>query len=322
MAKNSQLISIVVPLYNESANLLSLQAGLQNVYDSLKEYEFETIYVNDGSRDNSLEVLRRLAHGDTMIKIVCLSRNFGKEIAITAGLSEATGDAMITLDADGQFPVELIPEFIRRWQAGAKVVVGLRTANQREGVVKRYGSKLFYSLFNKISTTPMVPASTDFRLIDRDVQQAFLGMTERRRMTRALIDWLGYQPEYIEFVANARTDGETGYSVRRLVKLAVDSMVSSTISPLYIAAYLGMIVLPLSVLLAILMVIDKLANDPLNLNLTGGAFVMVLMLFLIGVLLLSQGIIGLYLSHIHSETQNRPLYVVDQHNSTGLKGDT
>jgi len=318
MATSKPLISIVVPLYNESANLRALQAGLQKVYDAQHDYHFETVYVNDGSRDDSLRVLDDIAKDYDAIRIVSLSRNFGKEVATTAGLREAKGEAIMTLDADGQHPVELIPEFLRRWQAGAKVVIGVRTANQREGLIKRLGSKSFYRTINRLSRVHLVPGSTDFRLIDRSVQQEFNRMTERNRITRGLIDWLGYQRDYIEFVANPRLEGEAGYSFRGLVKLYIDSIVSLSISPLYIATYLGVVVLPVSVLLFIFMTLDKVTGDPLNLNLTGGAFVMVVMLFLIGVLLLSQGIIGLYLSHIHSETQNRPLYVIDRAHSQGL----
>lgn len=321
MANPSPLVSVVVPLYNESANLVSLHSALRSVYDDLSEFRFETVFVNDGSQDDSLARLSDLAKADESVRIVCLTRNFGKEVATTAGIHEANGDAIITLDADGQHPVKLLPEFISRWRAGAKVVIGVRTANQREGLIKRLGSRLFYATINRLSRTYIVPGSTDFRLIDKDVQQSFARMTERNRITRGLIDWLGYERQYVEFVANPRLTGEASYSFTRLVKLYVDSVISLSISPLYIAAYLGAFVLPVSSLLALIMICDKLLNDPLHLNLTGGAFVMILMLFLIGVLLSSQGIIGLYLSHIHSETQNRPLYLIDEQKSERLHGD-
>ena len=319
MTKSEPTLSIVIPLYNEAANLVNLQSALSAVYATLPMYRFETIYVNDGSHDDSLSILRELAAEDKNLRIVSLARNFGKEVATTAGIHEARGEAIITLDADGQHPVELIPAFIESWQKGAKVVIGIRTENQGEGLVKRFGSQLFYALFNRFAGIRLVPGSTDFRLIDKVVQQSFARMTERNRITRGLIDWLGYDRDYIEFVANPRLQGTAGYSFRRLMKLAIDSMISLSISPLYLAAYLGVIVLPISLLLALVMVIDKLLHDPLHWNLTGGAFVMVLMLFLIGVLLLSQGIIGLYLSHIHSETQNRPLYIIDEQQSERLQ---
>ena len=318
MTKTSSTLSIVIPLYNESLNLPGLHASLCDVLAELTDYMFEIVYVNDGSRDDSLQILHGLAARDKRVRIISLSRNFGKEVATTAGLHAAIGAAILTLDADGQHPVELIPLFIERWKLGSKVVIGVRTANQREGLTKRYGSKLFYSLINKFANTHIVPGSTDFRLIDRSVQAAFMRLTERNRITRGLIDWLGYQRDYIEFVANARQHGEAGYSLGALIKLAIDSVISLSASPLYIVAYLGAFVLLVSVILFIFMVVDRVLRDPLNLNLTGGAYVLVLMLFLIGVLLLSQGIIGLYLSHIHSETQNRPLYIIDEQHSLGL----
>lgn len=321
MAPSKPLISIVIPLYNESANLADLQTALQAVFVALPKYSFEAVYVDDGSRDDSLLVLHRLAKADKRLRIVSLTRNFGKEVATTAGLHKACGEAIITLDADGQHPVELIPEFVKRWQAGAKVVIGVCTANPRAGLLKRLGSKLFYMTINRLNGTYLVPGSTDFRLIDRVVQQSFDRLTERNRITRGLIDWLGYQREYITFIANPRLAGDPSYSFSRLVKLFVDSVISLSISPLYLTAYLGIVVLPLATLLGLLMIVDKLLNDPLHLKLTGSAFVMILILFLMGVLLLSQGIIGLYLSHIHSETQNRPLYLIDEYQSKRLHED-
>lgn len=303
-------LSIVVPVYNEAAGLLDFHSSLQSVLDKL-EQTVEIIYCNDGSRDASAKALARIAKDDTNVRVLSLSRNFGKEIATTAGIHAAKGDAIVTLDADGQHPVDLIPQFVRSWQAGNKVVIGVRTGNQEEGIVKHYGSKVFYKLFNRFTGMKLIPGSSDFRLIDRVVQQEFVRMTERNRITRGLIDWLGYQRDYIYFRANARTAGDASYSVKKLFKLSVDSVISLSLSPLYIAAYIGMVVLPLSFLLGLFMAIEDLLGDPLGLDISGGAYVLVLVLFLIGVLLMSQGIIGLYLSHIHTETQNRPLYVID-----------
>jgi dolichol-phosphate mannosyltransferase len=184
--------------------------------------------------------------------------------------------------------------------------------------VKSFGSKVFYKFYNRASGTKLVPGSTDFRLIDKSVQKEFMNMTERNRISRGLINWLGHDREYIEFSANPRMNGDAGYSFKKLVKLFVDSVVSHSISPLYLAAYVGAFVLPVSILLGLFMLVNAAAGDPLNLHATGSAYVMVLLLFLVGILLVSQGIIGLYLSHIHSETQNRPLYIIDKHKSVGL----
>jgi len=313
MAKTSDLpLSVVVPVYNESAGLIHFHELLSSQLDKFGPDSYEIIYCDDGSQDDSAKIIRELSAKDSRVKLLKLSRNFGKEIATTAGLHAAVGQAIITIDGDGQHPPELIGEFLKKWRDGAKVVVGLRTSNHKEGWMKRYGSKLFYRFFNRFMGVKIIPGSTDYRLIDRAVQQDFVRMTERNRITRGLIDWLGYRREYVKFAANPRLHGEAGYSFKKLFKLAIDSVVSLSISPLYISAYIGAVVLPLSVLIGLFMVIDSLVGDPLGLNITGSAYIVVLLLFLVGVLLVSQGIIGLYLSHIHTETQNRPLYVIDK----------
>lgn len=310
--RSNPVLSVVIPVYNEAASLRSLHASLRTVLESL-DMTYEVIFVDDGSLDGSQQALDDIRATDKAVRALFLSRNFGKEIAITAGLHRASGKAILTLDADGQHPVELIPEFIKRWQAGAKVVVGVRLSNVREGMLKRYGSRLFYRLMG----LNLTPGATDFRLIDHSVQRDFALLTERNRITRGLIDWLGYPQEYIPFAAKPRLMGKASYSPRKLFKLAIDSTISLSISPLYLTAYLGAVVLPLSTLLGLGMIIDWLVGDPLHLHATGGAYLSVLILWLIGVLLVSQGIIGLYLSHIHAETQNRPLYVIDKTKTKG-----
>ena len=309
--KPNIILSVVVPVYNESAGLLTFHRSLLRIIEKIYPEAYEIIYCDDGSRDNSAMIIKDLIKNNSRIMLLKLSRNFGKEIATTAGIDHASGQAIITLDADGQHPVELLPQFIDRWKAGSRVVIGIRTANQREGFVKRIGSKLFYSLFTRFTGIKLVAGSTDFRLIDASVRREFMRMTERNRITRGLIDWLGYERSYIEFVANPRLAGEAGYSFNKLLKLAIDSIVSLSISPLYITAYIGAVILPASFLLGVGVLANLFLNDPLQLHATGSAYIMILVLFLVGVLLVSQGIIGLYLSHIHTETQNRPLYIID-----------
>jgi glycosyltransferase involved in cell wall biosynthesis len=305
----SPRISIVIPVYNEAAVLGHFHEKLIKALADVQSYEI--IYCDDGSIDDSSKILREISRENT-VRYIRLSRNFGKEIATTAGINAAIGEAIITMDADGQHPPKLIPSFINSWESGNKVVIGLRTSNQKEGVVKRYGSKLFYKLFNRLTGMKLIPGATDYRLIDRDVQSQFKKMTERNRITRGLIDWLGYPREYIEFAAGPRMAGDAGYSFKKLFRLAIDSIVSLSISPLFIVAYIGAVVLPLSLLLGLFMILNAILSDPFNLHITGGAYLMVLILFLVGILLMSQGIIGLYLSHIHTETQNRPLYIVSE----------
>jgi glycosyltransferase involved in cell wall biosynthesis len=317
--KNQPMLSVVVPVYNEASGLIEFQKNLARCLGQLKNLDYEIIYCDDGSHDRTTDQIKHFREVDSQIKLIRLSRNFGKEVATTAGINTASGRAIITIDSDGQHPVELIPQFVEKWQAGAKVIIGVRTGNQKEGLIKRLGSKIFYKVINKLSGVKLVPNSSDFRLIDRSVQQEFNRMTERGRITRGLIDWLGYKREFIEFKANPRIAGSATYSFSKLIKLFIDSVVSMSKSPLYLSAYIGAVVLPLSILLGLFMLVNSVIGDPINLNATGSAYLVVLLMFLIGVLLVSQGIIGLYLSHIHTETQNRPLYIIDYEESEGVR---
>ena len=313
---HNQLISIVVPVYNESAGLRAFHESLLVVLEQATPM-YEIIYCNDGSVDDTLPQITEWC-SNKHVKLISLSRNFGKEIATTAGIHQASGRAIITIDADGQHPPELIPEFIDRWKAGSKVVIGVRTANKNEGVIKNVGSRVFYGLFSRMTGVKLLPGSTDFRLIDASVQQEFKRMTERNRITRGLVDWLGYERSYIYFRAKNRQAGDAAYSFQKLFKLAIDSVISLSVSPLYATAYIGVTVLLSASLLGLFMVGNFVFGDPAALHATGGAYMIVLALILIGILMVSQGIIGLYLSHIHAETQNRPLYVVDNDKSVGL----
>jgi glycosyltransferase involved in cell wall biosynthesis len=311
-------LSVVVPVYNEADGLKDFHTSLTDAVRKVVKDGYEIIYCDDGSTDDTAKLVTGFNRANSRIKLLKLSRNFGKEIATTAGIHQARGQAVITIDGDGQHPVNMIADFIKLWQQGSKVVIGVRTANQKEGLVKRLGSKLFYGFFNRFTGMHLLPRSTDFRLIDKAVQRDFIQMTERNRITRGLIDWLGYPRDYINFKANVRTTGRPGYSFRKMFKLAIDSAISLSISPLYITAYIGAIVLPLSALLGLFMLGNLVLGDPAHLHATGSAYLMVFLLFMVGILLVSQGIIGLYLSHIHTETQNRPLYVVDKAASKGV----
>lgn len=314
-SKRERLISIVLPLYNEQTGIAYFHKALKTQLSMIKGYQFEIIYCDDGSTDGSIETLHKLAKKDIRIRVVCLSRNFGKEIATTAGMQLAKGEAIITLDSDAQHPVELLSEFIAHWENGSKVVIGLRTASNQESVFKRLTSRIFYKCFNVLTGIKLMPGATDYRLIDKTVQADFARLTERNRITRGLIDWLGYEQTYIMFTAKPRLHDSPAYSYRKLMKLAIDSVISLSSSPLYITAYIGAIVLPLSLLLGLAMALNAIVGDPLSWDATGGAFLSVFILCLVGILLVSQGVIGLYLSHIHSEAQNRPLFIIDRETS-------
>lgn len=309
-------LSVVIPVYNEAAGIAQFHAALLDVLTQAP-FTYEVIYVDDGSLDGSTRVVSGFCINDPRIRLVKLTRNFGKEIATTAGIHAARGQAILMMDADGQHPVEAIPRFVAQWQHGARVVIGVRSGRQAS-LLKRAGSRMFYALFRRITGIAMDSATSDFRLIDKSVQAEFNRMSERNRITRGLVDWLGYSREYVSYTENPRLAGVSPYSFRKLFKLAIDSTISLSSSPLYLVAYIGAVVLPVASLIGLGMVINYFLSDPLHLHATGGAYIMVLILWLVGVLLVSQGIIGLYLSHIHTETQNRPLYVVDKQGSQGV----
>jgi dolichol-phosphate mannosyltransferase len=311
-------ISFVVPIFNESQNIADFNSSLMDVISSNLS-DFEIIYVDDGSSDNTNKLVSEIATKSRDIKLISLSRNFGKENALTAGITYASGDAVMMLDGDGQHPVELIPEFIRLWLAGNKIVIGVRTTNSKEGMVKKMGSYLFYKSFNSMSGKKLVPGTTDFRIIDKTVQQAFLELKDTDRVTRGLIDWLGFKTSYIKFKAKARAHGHAGYSFNKLVKLAMNSYVGFSTTPLYFFGYLGVIISFLSFILGLAIFIEQLLlGDPLSWKFTGTAMLGILIIFLVGILLMAQGILSVYISMINNQSRARPLYIVDHENSIGI----
>lgn len=309
------IISLVVPLYNEQ---YSLQQFNDKLLDFIKEQhdDYKIIYVNDGSTDDTYKVLNSIALKHKFVSVVSLSRNFGKEIALSAGIYYAQGDAIITLDGDGQHPLSYLPEFIDKWQKGAAVVVGVRKHSGGSGI-KKLASSIFYKVFNAFSDVKLVPYSTDFRLIDKNVRAEFIKMQESNRINRGLIDWLGYSRDYVYFEPGIRQGGNAKYSFSKLVKLATDSFVSLTPVPLYIFGFIGILITPIALLLGLFIIFEQyILGDPLLLDFTGTAMLGVLIVFLVGLVLMSQGIIGLYLSHIQAQSANRPLFVIDYSKST------
>lgn len=313
-------LSIVVPVYNESEGLQYFHESLLlPALQKLSKITYTVLYVNDGSKDNSLQVLKEIAARDNRVKVLNLARNFGKEIAITAGISHAAGDCTLIMDADGQHPPSKIAEFIEEWRNGGQVVIGVRNINTGEGYLKKYGSKIFYKLFNSTSGTELIPRSTDFRLIDSSVRDEFIKFSERNRITRGLIDWLGFDRRIVSFDAPARFAGEASYSHRQLVRLAINSFISLSITPLISLVFLGLAVTAGALLLAILAFVEHvILQDPLQLNITGSAYLVMFVTFLIGLVLTSQGIVAIYLSHVHAQSQGRPLYVIDTRDSVGI----
>lgn len=311
-SKKNPFISIIIPAYNESENIQWHHKEIQK-YLQANNLRYEIVYVNDGSSDDTLQILKTIVKESTNTRFISFSRNFGKESATAAGIAKARGDVALIIDADGQHPIELLGTFLQKHREGYEVVAGVRQSNSGEGVVKRYGSKLFYALLKIVSGKSGVAGSTDFRLIDRKVMDAFNDMTERNRVTRNLIDWLGFKRIEIPFAAHARHAGDATYSVRKLFSLALNGIISHTTRPLKLIAALGGIISILSALALVGMVTDKyILGDPLGLEITGVAIVAVFISFLIGIVLICQGLLALYLESVYHETQNRPLYVISE----------
>ena len=302
-------ISIIIPIYNESKNLRNFYDRLRSVKEKLLKYNWEFIFVNDGSSDNSLLVLYELAKLDKNNKVLDLSRNFGKEIALSAGVHEIGNvDAVICIDSDLQHPPQLIPKLIKAWEEGIEIVATIRSSIEKQPFLKRLGSKLFYWLMSKISGVKMKPHTTDFRLYDKKVIQAFRNVTERDRMFRGIMDWMGFKKTYISFKADARKEGEAGYSYAKLWHLAISSITSFSLWPLRITGRIGVLIALISGGLLSWMLLNyiflhKLDYSPL-------AIIVVANTFLIGLVLMSIGLVALYIGSIHTEVINRPLYVV------------
>lgn len=308
MMLENKKISLVIPVFNEKENLDLLYEKISQV---LTRENFEIIFVNDGSTDGSMEKLQEIIKLNNNFKIINFSRNFGKEIAITAGINHCQGDACIIMDADLQHPPELIPEFLQKWQAGVEVVVGVREKNQGEGLIKRVGSFFFYKIMSLIGDTKMISRSTDFRLLDKKVIKAFNKFTEQNRISRGLIDWLGFKNDYIYFVANPRNSGKPAYNIFKLIRLALSTFISHSLFPLKLAGYLGIIITFFSGIFGLFIIIEKyILGDPLGLYFSGPAMLAIMILFLIGIVLICLGLVALYIANINTEVINRPLYII------------
>lgn len=265
--------------------------------------------MNDGSTDSTQTHLEALAAKDGRVRIIEFSRNFGKEAATTAGFHEALGDAALAIDADLQHPPALIPDFLVKWHAGADVVVGVRNNNASDSGAKKLGSVIYYKLMNRLSETTITPRATDFRLLDRIVIDEFKKLAEHNRMTRGLIDWLGFKRDYVYFAAPEREHGVATYSFWKLVKLATESFIAHSLVPLRLAGYLGVLITLLAGALGVFMFLDRYVM-PWGFHFSGPAILATILLFLVGIILIALGLLSFYIGHIYQETQDRPLYIV------------
>jgi polyisoprenyl-phosphate glycosyltransferase len=301
--------SIVSPVYNEESVLPELHRRLCQVMDQTRQ-PWELVLVNDGSRDGSAGVIAGLHQQDQRVRGLSLSRNFGFQIAVTAGLDYSRGDAVILIDADLQDPPEVILEMIAQWREGYDVVYGVRTQREGETWFKKFTATLFYRLIHRI-TSIYIPRDTgDFRLMDRRVVDAIRRMPERNRFLRGMVSWVGYKQAPVYYRRHPRFAGATKFSVSKMTRFAVDAITSFSYFPLQLATYLGFTIAALSALMIVVVVGLRLFSpaEPL----LGQATTLVAVLFLGGVQLISLGIIGEYLGRIYDEVKGRPIYLVDQ----------
>lgn len=301
-----QTISIIIPMYNEAANLRPLYSELRLCIARLKGYRFEVIFVDDGSKDDSAQVARQLATRDRRLRVLELSRNFGKEPAMTAGLHAARGDAALIMDADLQMPPQLIGEFVKKWENGDEVVIGV-FGNRKTSSLHAFGSRWFYRIMQRISTTEIIPHETDYRLMDRKVINEYNRLTERNRITRGLVDWLGFKRSTISFEQAPRLNGKPAYTYKKLIGLAVNSFTAESLIPLKLAGYLGVSILMLAIPIGGVMTINR---EVYHWPIRGTAFLAILIVALVGLVLACLGLISLYIARIHAEASNRPLYVI------------
>lgn len=304
----SKLLSIVIPAYREEKNISYIYSELVPVLSILEWYDYEIIFVNDGSPDKTWQEIERLCESETRVKWVNLSRNFGKELAITAWLEHTQGDAVITLDADGQHPVEKIPDFIHEWNEGHEIVYNRRPEIHGASWLKKWTSKMFYRMFNAISEFKIEPRTTDYRLLDRAVVDAYLRFSEKNRMYRWLVDWLGFSKKALVFDAKDRMHGEASYTYKMLFRLALHSLTSFSFFPLKLVGYMGFLIVVAGGITLFFQFIDKLGITSFGFSNIG--IVIVINTIMVGIVLMSLGLIGIYIANIHEEVIGRPLYIV------------
>jgi glycosyltransferase involved in cell wall biosynthesis len=303
---NDVELSVVIPLYNEELNIDCLFERLESVLNRLN-MTYEIVGVNDGSKDNTLGRLVEHHRRNPAIKVVGLSRNFGKEIALTAGIDYTSGKAVVPIDADLQDPPELIEELVAKWREGYDVVCATRLSRQGESWVKRFTANAFYRVIERMSPVPIPRNTGDFRLLDRRVVEALKTMPERTRFMKGLFAWVGFKQTSIFFERPQRYKGTTKWNYWRLWNFALDGITSFSFLPLKVWSYMGLIVSAISLIYALYLVIRTFI---FGIDVPGYASLMVAVLFMGGVQLISLGVIGEYLGRVYQEVKGRPLYLV------------
>lgn len=299
-------LGVVIPAFNEEHNIAAVVEATRKELDALG-VDWTITFVDDGSRDHTREVIRQQNARDGRVRAVFLSRNFGKELAIAAGLRRAEGDAVVVMDADLQHPPATIPRFVRAWRDGAEVVLGHRADEMHAGALRRLASRMFYPVFRLLSQMPLEAGTVDFVLLDRKAVDALNRFDERTRFTKGLFRWIGFQTETVSFVAAERTSGASSFNFRRLLSFAIDGIVAFSSFPLRIWSGIGALISSGSILYALYFLVRTLLHGN---DVPGFPSLIVSITFLSGIQLLSLGVIGEYLSRIYEEVKARPLFLV------------
>ena len=303
----SRLLSVVVPCFDEEEVLGETHRRLVGVLEGIPGIAFELVYVDDGSRDSTVERLRRIQQADRRVRVVVLSRNFGQEMAVTAGLEHAAGDAVVLIDADLQDPPEVIPEMVDRWRGGAQVAYGQRTEREGEGLFKRWSAALFYRFLGRVADFSIPRNTGHFRLMDREVVEALRSLPERARYLRGMVSWTGFRQEAVQFRRAPRFAGETKWPLHKMVRLGLDAVLSFSSFPLRLATWFGGAALVGAAAVTGYALVFRLVTGQW---VSAAAALFVAVLFLGGAQLLVVGILGEYVGRIYAEVQRRPLYLV------------
>lgn len=302
-------LSVVIPLYNESGSLWDLHFRLTSAVAELPIADYELVFVDDGSRDNTFAEVGRLAAADPAIRAIRFARNFGKEAAMAAGLRAARGDVIVLMDGDLQHPPELIPAMFARWQGGAKMVTAVRRSRDTDPWLRRQLSRAFYSLFKRVSEVALEEGGGDFRLFDRAVVDAINSLPERTRFMKGITSWVGFRQETIDFEPAERAAGASAWSLWRLLRYALDGLSAFSTLPLRVWSMIGMAISGVSVLYGGFLVVRTFV---FGIDVPGYASIIVSILFLSGIQLISLGVLGEYIGRIFTEVKQRPLYLVSE----------
>lgn len=309
-----RMLSITIPILNEERSLERLLARLVTALDGIGR-PWEVIFIDDGSSDRTAATLQALNIRDPRLKAVLLSRNFGKEIAVAAGLRYVAGAAAVVMDGDLQHPPETIPELVRKWEEGYEVVYAARASRATDGKIHRYLARFFYGIFNKMSRTELPEGAGDFRLVDRKVIDVLGRMDERARFNKGLFAWVGFRSIGVPYQVEARGEGRSRWRLRQLMRFALDGLVSFSTIPLRVWSYLGLLVSACAFVFALYILIEALV---FGINAPGFPTLVISVMFFAGVQLISLGVIGEYLGRIYEEVKGRPLFVVSR--EIGLTG--